>query len=407
MPASPHAPLWNLRPGVTYLNHGSFGPSPRSVQAARHELVDQLESEPVDFLVRQLEDRLDAARERLATFVGTKGRHLLFVDNATFGMNIVAQTFPLAAGDEVLATDHEYGAVLRIWRQQCQRTGAALVVRKLPTRFESPEELADELLAGTTPRTRLLVVSHVTSPTAVILPVREICARARQLGIAVCIDGPHAPAAVPVHIDQLGCDFYTASCHKWLSAPFGSGFLYVHPRWQGAARPAIVSWGNSLSGRAPQWSDEFNWSGTRDPSAFLSIPAAIDFLEQLPPVAIEGESLVASVCGIAGFRQYAHDLARYARRKIQEVTQLEPLVPDRPDWYGPMIALPLPASIAEPPATHVHPLQQALWEQFRIEVPIVNWQGRRYVRVSCHLYNARDDIDRLVDSLQSLLATPN
>jgi len=181
----------------------------------------------------------------------------------------------MSAGDEVLMTDHEYGAVVRSWRQRCQETGASLVIGRLPQPLESVDQVVDALFAGATPRTKLLVVSHVTSKTAVILPLREICARARRLGIPVCVDGPHALAMAPVEIDRLGCDFYAASCHKWLSAPFGSGFLYVHPRWQPSARPSIVSWGRTLSGQSSGWMDDFIWSGTRDPSAFLSVPAAI------------------------------------------------------------------------------------------------------------------------------------
>src|SRR5262245_30076601 len=215
MKSTPWRDLWSLRPGVTYLNHGSFGPAPKTVLAARQDWTERLEAEPMAFFVRQLEGHLEQARDRLGRFVGTKGEHLVFVDNATFGMNIIANSFPLAAGDEVLATDHEYGAVLRIWRKACQKAGANLVVQRLPERFTSADEVVETLFAGATPRTKLLVVSHVTSPTAVILPVERICRRAREGGIPVCIDGPHAPAAVPVEIDRLGCDFYTASCHKW------------------------------------------------------------------------------------------------------------------------------------------------------------------------------------------------
>lgn len=362
----------------------------------------------MDFFMRQFDRRLEDARERLAAFVGCRAGHLLFVDNATFGMNVVARTVPLAAGDEVLMTDHEYGAVLRIWRQRCQAMGASLVIGKLPQPLTAADEVVAELFAGATPRTKLLVVSHVTSKTAVILPLRKICARARELGIPVCVDGPHAPAMVPVEIDRLGCDFYAASCHKWLSAPFGSGFLYVHPRWQQSAQPSIVSWGRTLSGQSSGWMDDFIWSGTRDPSAFLAVPAAIEFLEDL----LAGDSREiaeiggdpATVDGIQVFRDHGHALAQQARLQISEFTGLEPLVPDSPEWHGTMISLPLPDSVREAPAEYMHPLQEALWEKFRIEVPVVNWQGRRFIRVSCHLYNSATDIDYLTDALRALLS---
>lgn len=379
---------WNLRRGVTYLNHGSFGPAPRPVLAARQAWFERLESEPMDFLVRHMEQHIETARNRLGQFAGTQGDNLCVVDNATFGMNIVASSFPLVPGDEVLATNHEYGAVLRIWRRVCQRAGATLRVQALPDPIVSDDQVVDAFLQGVTPRTKLIVVSHVTSPTAIILPVRKICAGARQLGVRVCIDGPHAPAAVPLELDRLDCDFYTASCHKWLSAPIGSGFLYAHPRSRSLLKPLVVSWGESLSGRRASWLDEFTWSGTRDPSAFLSVPAAIEFLETV---------------GLETFREQTHGLARYAREQMARLTGLAPLVPDSREWYGPMIALPLPASVGEPPTGHMHPLQVALWEQHQIEVPIVNWHGRRFIRVSCHLYNDEADIDRLVEALSKLL----
>ena len=184
-----------------------------------------------------------------------------------------------------------------------------------------------------TPRTRLIVVSHVTSPTAIIVPIAEICRRARAAGIAVCVDGPHAPAMIPIDLTSLDCDYYTASCHKWLSAPFGSGFLYVHPRAQSGVRPAIVSWGRTPAGEAPSWRDEFHWTGTRDPAAVLSIPAAIDFFESLGP---------------AEFRRRTHALARHLREQITSLTGLPPLTPDSEACYASMVAVPLPAGAAQP-----------------------------------------------------------
>ncbi len=343
----------------------------------------------MDFYLRRMEPALAETAERLGRFLGTSGENLCLVDNATVGMNMVANGFPLAAGDEVLANDHEYGAVLRIWRRRCARSGAGLVVQPLPERLQSPDEIVDTLLAAATSKTRLIVVSHITSPTAVILPVGQICRRARARGIAVCIDGPHAPAAVDVALDRLDCDFYTASCHKWLSAPFGSGFVYAPPLNRRQLEPVVVSWGGSLGGRPPDWRDEYIWSGTRDLAAWLAVPAAIDFIEQV---------------GVRAFRDHAHRLARYARQKISALTGLEPLVPDSPDWYGVMISLPLPDCVGPPIEGHLHPLQKYLWEQHQIEIPVVNWRGRRWIRTSCHLYNHAGEIDRLTEALGEWLA---
>jgi isopenicillin-N epimerase len=383
---------WSLAGDVTYLNHGSFGPSPCVVQEARQAWSARLERQPMQFFVRDLERELDAAAGRLGELVGCAAEDLVFVDNATTGMNIVAANVDLHTGDEVLLSDHEYGAVVRIWREACRRAGASLVVRALSCPLASAEAVTDELLAGVTDRTRLLVVSHVTSPTATILPVELICRRARERGLPVCIDGPHAVAMVPLNLRQLDCDFYAASCHKWLSAPFGSGFLYVARRRQQGLKPVLMSWGGSVSGRNASWRDEFTWSGTRDPAAFLAIPAAIEFLEQY---------------GIDEFRRDTHELAATARRVLCELIGLEPLIPDSPGWYGAMVAVPLPAGAEPRHPAEPDPLQAALWSQYRIEVPVTRWQGRRFLRVSCHLYNDRSDIERLAGALSELTAGAN
>jgi isopenicillin-N epimerase len=195
------------------------------------------------------------------------------------------------------------------------------------------------------------------------------------------VDGPHAPAQVPLEIDRLGCDFYCASCHKWLSAPFGSGFLYVAPEHQAAVQPLVLSWGRLAPQQVDCWSDEFVWSGTQDPSAFLAVPAAIAFLQSI---------------GVERFRRETHELARYARQRLLELAAGEPLVPDSAGWYGSMAHVPLPDGDAAA-------LQDRLWSDYAIEVPIIRWQERRWIRVSCHLYNVRDDIDRLVVALDRLL----
>ena len=403
--------FWTLPSDVAYLNHGSFGPTPRSVAAARREWSERLEAQPMDFFLRQMEAELEKARTRLGAVFGASGANLLFCDNATFAMNIVASSYPLEAGDEVLATNHEYGAVLRIWRSRCQARGARLVVQPLPETFTSADEVVAALFAGATERTRIIIVSHITSPTALILPVEEICRMAKSRGIAVCIDGPHALAAVDVSLNRLGCDFYCASGHKWLSAPFGSGFLYVHSRWQNTVRPVVVSWGDSLSGRPHSWQDEFVWLGTRDPAPFLALPAAFDFfagLARLPATDLVSEPPAAAktVSEIsAGFnlmRQTSRPLVAEARRAIQEVTGLDAI--GSPEWYGTMVTMPLPETVVETPHGQMHPIQSALWNEFRIEAPVTSWNGRRHLRVSCHLYNSSAEIQQLAAALRTILA---
>ena len=372
---------WDIRPDTLYLNHGSFGPPPKIVRQARLKWISELDRQPMDFFVRRFEPGWRNARAKLAEFISAPADSLIFVENATAGMNVVADSFQLHPGDEVVLTDHEYGAVARIWERACRRVGACLTTARLPLPFTSVEETVESLFSQTSHSTRLIVVSHITSPTAVILPVREICRRARERGIAVCIDGPHAPAQIPLDVAALGCDFYAASCHKWLSAPFGSGFLYVAKEHQPRIRPPVLSWGRLPPLPLDSWSDEFCWSGTRDPSAYLSIPNAIEFIQS---------------AGLEFFQSGAHALAQYARQQLVAVTKLDPIVPDSPAWYGSMAHVPLP------PGDRAK-LQDALWEQHGIEVPIVDWNGRRYIRVSCHLYNSPEQIDRLVAAARKLL----
>lgn len=375
------ADCWRLRQGTVYLNHGSFGPPPEPVRQARLRLLEELDQQPMEFFVRRLEPLLRQARRRLAEFVGADEQGIVFVENATAAMNLVAANVPLRSGDEVLLTDHEYGAVQRIWERACLRADAHPIVAALPRTFESVEETVDAIFRRVSSRTRLIVVSHITSPTAVILPVAEICRRAAALGIAVCIDGPHAVAQEKLDLGSLGCGYYAASCHKWLSAPFGSGFLYVHPSRRAGFSPAMLSWGRLLPSRPESWDEEFLWSGTRDPTSFLCVPAAIDFLEQV---------------GLARFRQHSHELARQAGRRLCDVTGSEPFVGDSRQWFGAMACAPLPPGDAQR-------LQSALWEEYGIEVPVVAFQGRRHVRVSCHLYNSDSDVDRLVSAITALL----
>lgn len=380
---------WTIRPGTTYLNHGSFGPPPRAVREARQKWQDALDSQPMDFFVRQLEPAWRSARDRLASFVGAAGNDLIFAENATVGMNIVADSFPLTKGDDVLLTDHEYGAVRRMWERASEKVGATVRIVELPLPFRTAQETTDAIFAATNARTRLIVVSHITSPTAVILPVAEICQRARKLGIPIAIDGPHAIAQIPLDLTKLDCDFYAASCHKWLCAPFGSGFLHVAPRQQHLIRPPVLSWGRLPPNKIDSWSDEFVWSGTRSPVAYLTIPSAIDFLESI---------------GLENFHARTHWLAQFARRQLIAAFGLDPIVPDDPTWYGSMAHVPLSPTTTNETCAVANPLQHTIWQTLGIEVPIVDFRGHRYIRVSCHLYNDTEQINRLVTGLKELLA---
>ncbi len=373
------AEMWDIRHDTVYLNHGSFGPAPNTVRQYRRQMIDRLNQQPMDFYVRQLEPLLTAAKRQTSEFVGTAPENLVFVENATYGVNVVAESFPLRAGDEILLNNHEYGAVQRIWDRAAQRVGAKTIVATLPNPIESADQVVDALLAHVTPATRLAIISHITSPTALIMPVQQLCRAFLELGIAVCIDGPHAPAQIDLNIDSIGCDFYAASCHKWLCATLGTGFCYADPKWHDQMQPVLKSWGRLLPALPQTWAEEFIWPGTRDPSGYLTIPVAIDTMNEI---------------GWNRFRTRCYAMAEYASQSLVELTR-QPLLAPR-DWYGCMAHVPLPIG-------NYDDLQQYLWNRHRIEVPIIQFDSSWFVRVSCHVYNRRGQIDLLIEALSRYL----
>jgi len=325
-----------------------------------------------------------SARDSLAQFLGVDTDDLVYVPNATTGLNAVARSLPLKPGDEVLTTDHEYGALDRTWRFICQHLGARYVNRPVALPVESTEQVVEALWTGVTSRTRVLFLSHITSPTALILPVTELIRRARQAGIITVVDGAHAPGQIPLDLSGLGVDFYCGNCHKWMCAPKGSAFLYARRQVQAMIEPLVVSWGwqSEKPGPSP-FVDEQEWQGTRDIAAYLAVPSTIDFLARhdWPRV-----------------RQSCHQLARAARKAVGRLTGLEPISPDSPEWYAQMVALPLPPCDGRT-------LQQRLYEEFAVEVPITAWRERQLIRISVQGYNMHADVDALVAALAHLLPT--
>jgi isopenicillin-N epimerase len=375
-----------LRPGIAFLNHGSYGACPRPVFDTFQRWQRTLEEQPVEFLGRRLHGLLAEARERLATYVGTSADALVFVPNATHAMNIVARSLQptLAPDDEVLGNDHEYGAVERTWRFLCTQRGAHYRSQHIALPLATPEEVVERLWEGVTERTRVIVVSHITSPTALTFPVAEICRRAADRGILTVVDGAHAPGQIDLDLDTLGADFYLGNCHKWMAAPKGAGFLYARPERQSLLQPLVVSWGWEARnpGLSP-FQDYFEWIGTDDPSAYLSVPAAISFQAE------HEWSQVRAAC---------HALAVEAQQHIGELTGLAPICPDTPDWWVQMVAIPLPSD-----GLPAEEIKRRLWDDYQVEAPIVEWQDWRFVRVSIQAYNTRRDVDRLVSALGDLL----
>lgn len=370
--------LFLLDPTVVFLNHGSFGACPASVFEVYQQWQRELERQPVAFLGRRADALLDAARARLAAYVNTAPDNLVFVVNATVGLNMVARSLPLQVGDEILSTDHEYGAVDKTWQFVCQKTGARLVNRAMPLPVTSHAAFADAFWEGVTPRTRVISISHITSPTALIFPAAEICRRARQAGILTVIDGAHAPGQIPLDLCALDADFYAGNCHKWLCAPKGAGFLYARAEQHAVVEPLIISHGWQAEGTFVSRSQ---WQGTRDLAAFLSVPAAIDFQQQHDWDAV---------------RARCHQMARSLRARLAALTGLEPVAPDNGEWFAQMVAAPLPCC-------DLAALGVSLYDRYCVEVPLIPRPEGAYIRVSFQGYNTQADADALVQALSELL----
>jgi isopenicillin-N epimerase len=379
-----------LDPTITFLNHGSFGATPRVVFEKYQWWQRELERQPVEFLGRRFNDLMREARASLATYIHADANNIVYVPNATTGLNIVARSlqFALRPGDEILTTDHEYGALDRTWRFLCRKTGAVYKQHPIPVPVTTPEALVENFWSGVTPQTRVVFLSHITSPTALIFPIQEICRRAREAGIISIIDGAHALGQLPLDMEQLGADFYSSNAHKWLCAPKGSAFLYARRDVQHLVEPLVVSWGYEAEKPSPsRFIDEQEWNGTHDIAAYLTVPAAIQFCEEHHWDEV---------------RLQCHTLARYARERIGDLVEatsrspLQHLCPDSTNWYAQMVAVPLPPCDATQ-------LKARLYDKYRIEVPIGTWQGRPLIRVSIQAYNSRDDVERLVTVIQELL----
>lgn len=377
------AGLFQLDPGVAYLNHGSYGACPRAVFEAYQGWQRLLERQPVAFLepARGHTARLQAVRQAVAAAVGAQADDLVGVSNATEGLNIAAQSLNLAPGDEVLTTDHEYGALEKTWAQVCRRAGARLVVAEVPLPLVSAQAFAAAIVAGMTARTRVLFLSHVTSATALVLPLAALVAEARARGIVTVIDGAHGPGLVPLALDALGADFYAGNCHKWWLAPKGAGFLQVRREVQAGVVPLVISHGWTEGQGEPgpfgnsAFVDRLEMQGTRDPSAWLAVPEALRFRRE------QGWERVAQDCRV---------MAQEVAGRVAGLSGLAAL--SSPAFCAPqMVAMPVPDC-------DVAALKSYL-EGLAVEVPCYRWKARCLVRVSVQGYNDRGDLARLVAGL--------
>lgn len=370
--------LFLLDPSVIFLNHGSFGACPEPVFRVYQDWQRELERQPVEFLGRRADVLLDAARAPLAAYLGADLDEIIFVTNATIGLNQVARSLLLQPGDEILTSDHEYGALDYTWDFIASKAGAKVVRQTVPLPLNCAEDFIEAIWAGVTPRTRVLFLSHITSPTALIFPLEELCRRARAAGILSIVDGAHVPGQLDVNLHALGADFYSGNLHKWLCAPKGSAFLYARREHHTWLEPLVISWGWHYGS---SFVTQNQWQGTRDLAPFLSVPAAIEFqrAHDWPEI-----------------RRACHALARQTYQRITALTGLEPLSADSDQWFAQMVALPLPACDAEV-------LKARLYDEYRIEVPVTRQGQRLCLRVSLQAYNSQADVDALLVALESLL----
>jgi isopenicillin-N epimerase len=373
-----------LDPSIIFLNHGSFGACPRPVFEVYQDWQRQLEYQPVEFLGRRVLDLLAHARGELAHYLNVEPDDVVYIPNPTTAINMVVRNLDLKPGDEILTTNHEYGAMDRTWRFICKKTGAIYKHQTIPLPVSTEDEIVNSLWQGVTPNTKIIFISHITSPTALKFPVKEICDLARRAGLISIVDGAHAPGQIQLDLRDIGADIYTGACHKWMCAPKGAAFLYARREIQSMLDPLVVSWGYESDKPGPsQFIDYHEWQGTRDLAAFLSVPAAIRFQYDYDWGSI---------------RKDCHDLASWTRNKINNTFGFEALSPDSPDWFSQMFATYLPRGI-DP-----EELKTRLYQEYHIEVPTHKWDGQPLIRVSFQAYNDQSDAELLIAAMEKILA---
>jgi len=386
--------FWALDPEVVFLNHGSFGACPRPVLEQQDRIRERMEHQPVQFFVRDLEGLLDESRNCLAGFLGACPADIAWVPNATAGVNAVLRSLALQPGDELLTTDHEYNACRNALDFIAERAGARVVVARIPFPLASAEQALEAVLACAGSRTRLALIDHVTSQTGLILPVRKIVAALADRGIDTLVDGAHAPGMLELDLAGIGAAYYTGNCHKWLCAPKGAGFLYVDRRRQDQVRPVSISHGaNSPRQDRSRFLQEFDWTGTDDPTPMLCVPAAIRCMGEL----FKG--------GWSALREHNRALTLNGQQVLARA--LDVPLPAPADMIGSLAALPLPDGAMHPPksAMYTDPLQDELLSRWRIEVPVIPWPAvpKRLVRISAQAYNRPEQYQLLARALRELL----
>lgn len=369
------AELFALDPDITFLNHGSYGAAPRPVLRRQAELRARMEANPVAFFRRDLPGLLADARGALAAYVGADPDGLVFVPNTTTAINTVARSLRLEPGDEILVDDHEYGALALLWDEVARETGASVVTIRLPIPYDDERGIVDAFAAAVTERTRVLFFSHITSLSSYVLPAPRLVELARERGILSVVDGAHAPGQIPLDLDALRADVYAGNAHKWLCAPKGSAFLYARGDARRWIRGEVVSWGWTWDGD-DAYQQRFSWGGTRDPTAPLTIPAAIELRETWDTNGARELTLRAADA------LEAVGATRIARDDLRAPQMVTVALPDAPD---------------------PEPLWERLWRDHRIEVPVESLHDLTITRVSAQVYTTADDVSSFVAALEHIL----
>ncbi|MBD2725428.1 aminotransferase class V-fold PLP-dependent enzyme [Nostoc sp. FACHB-892] len=380
--------LWSLDSAVTFLNHGSFGACPKQVLEFQQSLRLQLEQEPLRFFGRDWEPLLDDAKSKLAAFVGVDVQDLVFVPNATTGVNSVLRSLTFSPEDEILTTNHEYNACRNALDFVASRTGARVVVAKIPFPIDSPKQVVAAVIERVSPKTRLALLDHVTSQTGLIFPIQELVKELQQRGVDTLIDGAHAPGMIPLDLREIGATYYTGNCHKWLCAPKGAAFLYVRRDKQSEIRPLTISHGtNSPRTDKTRFQLEFDWTGTDDPTAYMCVPEAIAFMGSLLPG------------GWTELRQQNHQLVLQGRQLLCEALEVQQPCPE--EMIGSMAVVPMPTTLENRDFMSIH---DELFDKFGIQVQVIPWQEqpRLLVRISAQIYNTLEQYEYLARVLKGL-----
>ena len=393
---SSFADHWLLDPDVVFLNHGSYGATPKAVLEEQTRIRRRIEAEPLRFFDRHYLDEMDVARGELARFLGADESNLVFVCNATTGVNTVLNALCLEPGDELLVTDQEYNACRNALERVAAAAHASVVVAPIGFPLTGEDEVIDSILGRVTNKTRLLLVDHVVSQTGMVLPVRRLVVEMAARGVDVLIDGAHAPGMLELDLEKLGASFYTGNCHKWMCAPKGAAFLHVREDFHDLVRPLVISHGaNASTARRSRFHLEHDWTGTRDPSAWLAVPAAIREMQRM----VDG--------GWDELRRRNRSLVLAGRRILCDALAIEAPCPD--EMIGSLASVELPAGDASTSedAFSIDPLQNWLLDEWRIEVPVIDWPGppKRLIRISAQLYNSREQYAYLARALEDSLTT--